>query len=76
MEKRKGSHIDVKVEVDSENENVNENAVESTGQSSFDLATNKPDVNYVILFIFICYRIIYILSYKIQYIYITFYIKK
>ncbi|XP_076162252.1 nuclear factor NF-kappa-B family member relish isoform X2 [Ptiloglossa arizonensis] len=44
VEKRKGSHIDVKVEVDSENENVNENAVESTGQSSFDLATNKPDI--------------------------------
>ena len=44
MNKKKESHINVKVEVHSEDENI-----EGTiGQSSFDLAMNKPDV--IILF--------------------------
>ncbi|XP_076618995.1 nuclear factor NF-kappa-B family member relish isoform X2 [Colletes latitarsis] len=42
VDKWKGCQVDIKVEVDSENEN--ENTEESTGQSSFDLATNKPDI--------------------------------
>ncbi|XP_053994187.1 nuclear factor NF-kappa-B p100 subunit isoform X1 [Hylaeus volcanicus] len=42
VDKRKGSHTDIKVEVDSDTEN--ENTEESAGQSSFDLATNKPDI--------------------------------
>ncbi|XP_017791492.1 PREDICTED: nuclear factor NF-kappa-B p110 subunit [Habropoda laboriosa] len=40
VEKTKESHINVKVEVDSEDENVEE----AIGQSSFDLAMNKPDI--------------------------------
>ncbi|CAK9815825.1 Nuclear factor NF-kappa-B p110 subunit [Anthophora quadrimaculata] len=40
VEKTKESHVNVKVEVDSEDENVEE----AIGQSSFDLAMNKPDI--------------------------------
>lgn len=46
MDEKNESHINVKVEVDSEDENI-----EGTiGQSSFDLAMNKPDV-IIILYI-------------------------
>ncbi|XP_015438643.1 PREDICTED: nuclear factor NF-kappa-B p110 subunit [Dufourea novaeangliae] len=40
VEKRKGSHIHVKQEVDSDDETTEE----CTGQSSFDLAMSKPDI--------------------------------
>ncbi|CAL7951942.1 unnamed protein product [Xylocopa violacea] len=39
-DKQKESHVNIKVEVDSEDEN----AEETTGQSSFDLAMNKPNI--------------------------------
>lgn len=48
MDEKNESHINVKVEVDSEDENI-----EGTiGQSSFDLAMNKPDV-IIILYIYV-----------------------
>ncbi|XP_076234971.1 nuclear factor NF-kappa-B family member relish isoform X2 [Calliopsis andreniformis] len=40
VDTRKESHVDVKVEVESDHENTEE----VTGQSSFDLAMNKPDI--------------------------------
>lgn len=49
MDKRRGSHVDIKVEVDSDHESTEG----TTGQSSFDLAMNKPDVNYVTLYVYI-----------------------
>lgn len=41
MEQEKHEAVNIKVEVESEEENIEE----SVGQSSFDLATNKPEVN-------------------------------
>lgn len=35
------NEVNIKVEVESEEENIDE----TVGQSSFDLATNKPEVN-------------------------------
>ena len=40
VDKRRGSLVDIKVEVDSDHESTEE----TTGQSSFDLAMNKPDI--------------------------------
>lgn len=51
MDEKNESHINVKVEIDSEDENI-----EGTiGQSSFDLAMNKPDV--IIILYIICENI-------------------